>query len=345
MAHEDASAASNSLWISYLFKQEEHYRMSYIKRDVTQFNDSRMSKGCVSFLCVQDVLPATSANLESPSRASRTLYPPFSHNLDYFDDGDDNETVARYCRSNIWTTYRTTLSSEPCWRRTSKARLPVRPCLHFFDSHDHSSIRHSLKLGHYTNIFEQETRLSLACDQPTLKTMMATPAPPPVVGGGMSAMTTTLNMRPHMTNAQPTPPPPSQAQPTAKAPKMGTPVACAPPPPPAPIQNEKITMPFSARHAEPLDLNSVERRGQPTQIPDFEKPSRPHELKEAPTFRPTEEEFRNPMEYIRKIAPEAKEFGICKIIPPDGWNPEFAIDTEVRLNFTWYLHCCPTRQY
>jgi histone demethylase JARID1 len=95
------------------------------------------------------------------------------------------------------------------------------------------------------------------------------------------------------------------------------------------MQNEKITIPFSARRAEPLDLKSVERRGQPTQVPDVEKPSRPHELKEAPTFRPTEEEFKNPMEYIRKIAPEAKEFGICKIIPPDGWNPDFAIDTQV----------------
>jgi histone demethylase JARID1 len=137
----------------------------------------------------------------------------------------------------------------------------------------------------------------------------------------MAAMTATLNMRPHM-NSIANPPPPQQ--PALKATKMGVPIPGAPP------MLDKIIIPLSARHAEPLDLNTVERRGQPTQVPDFQKISRPHGLQEAPTFRPTEEEFKNPMEYIRKIAPQAKAYGICKIIPPDGWNPDFAIDTEVR---------------
>ena len=35
------------------------------------------------------------------------------------------------------------------------------------------------------------------------------------------------------------------------------------------------------------------------------------------------------MTYIRSIFEKGSKFGICKIVPPDGWNPDFAIDTEV----------------
>lgn len=52
-------------------------------------------------------------------------------------------------------------------------------------------------------------------------------------------------------------------------------------------------------------------------------------ISEAPTFCPTEEEWRNPMEYMRKISPEGRKYGIVKLIPPSSWQPEFAIDTEV----------------
>lgn len=89
-------------------------------------------------------------------------------------------------------------------------------------------------------------------------------------------------------------------------------------------------IPFSARRAPPLDMSTVERKGHPLAARESNKRIRPHGLQDAPTFRPTEDEFRDPMEYMRKIAPEGRKYGICKIIPPEGWKPDFAIDTEVR---------------
>lgn len=88
------------------------------------------------------------------------------------------------------------------------------------------------------------------------------------------------------------------------------------------------TFPYSARRAQPLDMRTVERKGHPSSR-DPPTRTRPHGLLEAPTFRPTEAEFRDPMEYIRSISEKASKYGICKIIPPDDWNPDFAIDTEV----------------
>ncbi|XP_023236177.1 uncharacterized protein LOC111635448 [Centruroides sculpturatus] len=36
----------------------------------------------------------------------------------------------------------------------------------------------------------------------------------------------------------------------------------------------------------------------------------------APVFYPSQEDFLDPLEYIKKIQPEAEKFGICKIVPP-----------------------------
>ena len=76
-------------------------------------------------------------------------------------------------------------------------------------------------------------------------------------------------------------------------------------------------------------MSTVLRRGQPGLPSDEPKTNRLFGIPDAPTYRPTEEEFRDPMEYMRKIAPEGSKYGIVKIIPPDSWNPAFAINTEV----------------
>jgi len=49
-------------------------------------------------------------------------------------------------------------------------------------------------------------------------------------------------------------------------------------------------------------------------------------LPQAPVFRPTAEEFLDPLKYLASIRAKAEPYGIAKIIPPDGWAPPFAID-------------------
>ncbi|CAG7923181.1 unnamed protein product [Penicillium olsonii] len=105
-------------------------------------------------------------------------------------------------------------------------------------------------------------------------------------------------------------------------------------------------VPLSARRSAPLDLSTVERRGQPNNPREPSKRIRPHGIPEAPTFRPTEEEFKDPVAYIQKIAPEGKKYGICRVVPPEGWQPTFAIDTEVgalcaRMQFAFDLRAYP----
>eukprot|EP00775_Hariotina_reticulata_P008860 gene8860-9039_t len=45
------------------------------------------------------------------------------------------------------------------------------------------------------------------------------------------------------------------------------------------------------------------------------------DLPDAPTFRPTTEEFSDPFAYLASIAPEASKAGIALIIPPASWQP------------------------
>uniref|UniRef100_A0A060T5J9 [histone H3]-trimethyl-L-lysine(4) demethylase n=1 Tax=Blastobotrys adeninivorans TaxID=409370 RepID=A0A060T5J9_BLAAD len=65
----------------------------------------------------------------------------------------------------------------------------------------------------------------------------------------------------------------------------------------------------------------------PPENQDSHKTERPFRLLEAPTFRPTKEEFKDPYEYIKSLAPAGQQYGIVKIIPPESWQPKFALDT------------------
>lgn len=54
--------------------------------------------------------------------------------------------------------------------------------------------------------------------------------------------------------------------------------------------------------------------------------SEPFTPPDAPVFRPSADEFENPLRYIASIRPVAEPYGICKVIPPPGWKPPFVLD-------------------
>ena len=76
----------------------------------------------------------------------------------------------------------------------------------------------------------------------------------------------------------------------------------------------------------PFDINSV-RTTAPRHAPS-RSGSRLFGLQECPVYYPTLEQWKDCMGYIDSIAPEAKAFGICKIVPPEGWRMPFVLETD-----------------
>lgn len=77
-----------------------------------------------------------------------------------------------------------------------------------------------------------------------------------------------------------------------------------------------------------LDFSSL-RTSAPSTLPSKTPENRMFNLEHSPVYYPTVEEFASPLQYIEMISVEAKEYGICKVVPPPGWRPPFALNTEV----------------
>ena len=82
-----------------------------------------------------------------------------------------------------------------------------------------------------------------------------------------------------------------------------------------------------------LDMNSVKTTS-PRNPPPRKYP-RPFGLEDCPTYYPTAEEFKDPLSYIRSISDHARNYGICKVVPPESWKIPFTTDTEVFLIATF----------
>jgi [histone H3]-trimethyl-L-lysine4 demethylase len=85
--------------------------------------------------------------------------------------------------------------------------------------------------------------------------------------------------------------------------------------------------PETAPISPPLDLSTV-RTTSPRHPPPRRAP-RPFGLEDCPTYHPSAEEFKDPMAYVQSISEEGMLYGMCKIVPPEGWKMPFVTDTEV----------------
>ena len=66
------------------------------------------------------------------------------------------------------------------------------------------------------------------------------------------------------------------------------------------------------------------------------KPESAHhyDVPSVPVYHPTEEEWAgDPLAYINKIRPEAEKFGVCNIVCPPSWRPEFRLPNKDELRF------------
>ena len=56
-------------------------------------------------------------------------------------------------------------------------------------------------------------------------------------------------------------------------------------------------------------------------------------IPDAPVFRPTAAQFRDPLRYVASIRREAEPFGICKIVPPRSWRGRVCCGLEFHKEF------------
>ncbi|OCF37553.1 hypothetical protein I316_00679 [Kwoniella heveanensis BCC8398] len=132
----------------------------------------------------------------------------------------------------------------------------------------------------------------------------------------------------------------SKAEANAKLDRGGTPIQVNTGPtatsflPPSAQPQQPIAGPSAARNPlhRPTVINppfspSTVRQEAP-RYPTSRTATRPFGLEECPVFYPTAEEFKDTMAYISSITEEARPYGICKIVPPEGWKMPFTLESE-----------------
>ena len=94
-----------------------------------------------------------------------------------------------------------------------------------------------------------------------------------------------------------------------------------------------VTSPTISSRSQQTCLGTVEA------MDKFPKLGQHAHLIEAPVFKPTQSEFKDPIKYIQAIRKIAEPFGMCKIIPPASFKPECNVDDDMRFTaYNQYVH-------
>ncbi|XP_071251987.1 protein Jumonji isoform X2 [Salvelinus alpinus] len=59
-------------------------------------------------------------------------------------------------------------------------------------------------------------------------------------------------------------------------------------------------------------------------------PPPPLSLTEVPVFRPSLEEFHDPLVYVEAMRGQAESYGLCRVAPPQDWRPECKLKEDMR---------------
>uniref|UniRef100_A0A8K9UZS2 Protein Jumonji n=1 Tax=Oncorhynchus mykiss TaxID=8022 RepID=A0A8K9UZS2_ONCMY len=59
-------------------------------------------------------------------------------------------------------------------------------------------------------------------------------------------------------------------------------------------------------------------------------PPPPPPLTEVPVFRPSLEEFHDPLVYVEAVRGQAESYGLCRVAPPQDWRPECKLKEDMR---------------
>jgi hypothetical protein len=59
-------------------------------------------------------------------------------------------------------------------------------------------------------------------------------------------------------------------------------------------------------------------------------------MMDAPTFYPSEEDFKDPLEYFEIIKPVARKYGICRVVPPPSFKVCLLINRKLKYSLSWF---------